>query len=101
MKRYVTQYRNQSWLYTVYGGVNTDEYILVAVVPGVGWYDIAMRLTKEEVETLRRSEDQFTDLVNQFLHGRDLPKYKSRRIERQIRNLSTDEIGVVDEPDEG
>jgi HSP20 family molecular chaperone IbpA len=97
MKRYVNQYRNQRWLYTVSCSVDSDDYILVAVVPGVGWYDIAMRLTRDEVEILRRSEDEFTDLVNQFLHGRDLPKYKTRRIEMSIRNLGTDEIGVVDE----
>jgi hypothetical protein len=73
-------------MYTVYRAVDSHEYILVAVVMGVGMYDIAMRLTEEEVETLRRSEDDFTQIVMQFLRERELPKYKRRRIESKIRN---------------
>jgi hypothetical protein len=97
MKRYVNQYRNQGWLYTVYRAADGNDYILVAVVMGVGMYDIAMRLTDAEVEALRRSEDDFTQVVMQFVRGRDLPKYKTRRIEGQIRNLGVDEIALVDD----
>ena len=97
MKRYTNQYRSQRWLYTVFGSVEGNDYILLAVVPGIGWSDIAMRLTEEEVATLKRSEDDFTEFVNDFVHGRELPKYKIRRIESNIRTLDNDEIGLMDE----
>ena len=53
----------------------------------------------EEVAALRRSEDEFTGLVNGFLHGRESPRYRRRRIESQIRDVATDEIEFSDETD--
>lgn len=97
MKRYTNQYRSQKWLYTVYRANDATDYILVAVMPSVGWLDIAMRLEPDEVAVLRRDEDEFTHLSNQFILGRESPKYKTRRIEARIRSVSTDEIALLDE----
>jgi len=99
MKRYTNQYRNQAWLYTVYCEDGGDDHILVAVVPAVGWWDIAIRLTPDEVETLRRSEEDFTQLVNQFLSGRESPRWKTRRIESLVRAVGKDGIVLMEEAD--
>jgi hypothetical protein len=80
MKRYISDYLSQEHYYTVYRAEDGDELILVAVVMGVGWWDIAMKLTDTEAEMFRRSKDEFTQLVYSFIEGRESPKYKSRRI---------------------
>lgn len=92
--RYTNQYKNVGYMYTVYGSGAPDDYILVATVPAVGMYDIAMRLTPAEVALLRKNEDEFTQLVTRFVRGRELREYKTRRMERQISNVSIDEIDV-------
>jgi len=67
MRRYVNYYRNQPYLYSVFRAEEGEDYILVAVVPGVGWWEA--------------------------------PKYQSRRIEGQIRNVDRDHIVWLDEID--
>jgi len=97
MKRYVVQYRNQKWLCTVFGAVEGSDYILLAVVPGVAWFDIGMQLRDDEVETLRRSEDQFTEIVKQFVRERNSAKFSHRRIESRIQYAEVDEIVLADD----
>lgn len=60
-----------------------SDYILVAVHPGVGWQDVAIHLTAAEVETLRRSEEDFTAFVKTVVAKRD-GRFRTRRIESQI-----------------
>ena len=89
---YSNQYRNQEWLYTVYGSNDGKSYILSAIVPAVGWYEIALELEEKEVNILKESEDKFTDFVNKFLKQKDLKKFSQRRIERKIKRVDTDTI---------
>jgi hypothetical protein len=92
--RYACQYENEKWLYTVYGNEQGDDYILIAVWPGVGWTDVAIRLQPSEVALLRRSEEAFTDFVKEVTAKRDFSPYKERRIESLISRRSIEEIDV-------
>lgn len=96
MQRYTTYYKNHEWMYTVYKAERDETYVLVATVPAVIWWDVAMVLNGEEVETLAQSKERFTWLVNQFLAGRDWPKYTERRIESRIRPIDPDTIEVAE-----
>jgi hypothetical protein len=98
MRRYTTYYKNDEWMYIVYKAEDGEAYVLVATVPAIMWWDLAMVLSAEEVATLAQSKERFTLLVNQFLAGREWPTYKERRIESRIRPLGPDAIEVVDPP---
>ena len=88
--RYTNQYQNREWLYTVWWADDQSDHILVAVYPGVAWQDIAMRLTEDEVELLRRSEAEFTEFVKRFVSERETPSFKGRRIESTIKMQGSD-----------
>lgn len=88
--RYTNQFQNSVWLYTVWRSDDHSDHILVAVVPGVGWQDIAIRLTADEVETLRRSEEEFTEYVKRFVSERETPPFRQRRMESTIRMQGSD-----------
>ena len=95
--KFTNHYRNQKWLYTVYKSESENNYLLVAVVPGIGWFDIALILKNEEVERLRKSEDDFTKFVNHFIKSREEKKFKSRRIEQNIKNIDSDTVELLNE----
>jgi hypothetical protein len=99
MKRYVEHYRNQDWLYAVYRSEAENDFLLVAVVPAIGWWELAVRLEPEEVEALRRSEGEFTTVVNEILKGRHWPKYKMRRVEHLMRRIGPGEIELEEPAD--
>lgn len=92
--KYTIQHQNDTWLYAVYGNDRRDDYVLIAVWPGVGWVDVAIRLRPNEVSLLRESEDAFTEFVRDVTAKRDCPPYKDRRIESRIVKRSVDEIEV-------
>ena len=98
MPRYTRYYKNDEWMYVVYKAEQAQRYVLVATVPAVMWWDVAMVLNAEEVRTLGESPERFTRLVNQFLKGRDWPQYRERRIESRIRHLGADAIEIDEAP---
>jgi len=97
--RYQLVYRNQEWLYSVYRSEEKDEYLLVAVVPAVGWYDIAMILNPAEAATFTADKAAFTGIVNSFLSWRERPAYKSRRVESRVQDGDRDTVILSDEAD--
>ncbi len=97
MPRYTRYYKNDEWMYVVYKAEEGERYVLVATVPAVMCWDVAMVLNAEEVRALSASPERFTRRVNQFLRGRDWPKYRERRIESRIRRVSAEAI-EIDEP---
>jgi hypothetical protein len=92
--RYTNQYRNDNWLYAVYGNDRKDDYILIAVCPGVAWIDMAIRLHPDELALLRRSEEAFTEFVKEVTAKRDCSPWRERRIESHIVRESVEEIEV-------
>lgn len=66
------------------------DHLLVATVPGIGCYDIAMRLSAEEVAAFRDRPDDFIGLARDFVASRDMPAFKDRRI--AFRNAGPDRI---------
>ena len=95
METYALTYRNQTWLYSVYRSA-AGRHILVVIVPGVAWDEIACVLDEAEVAILERDKQAFTELANAFLHNRDEPETKRRRIERRIVTLDADTIALSD-----
>ena len=67
-------------MFCVFHSDQADDYLLVATVPGVGCYDIAMRLTPDEVAMFQASPPDFVTLARDFVASRDLPIFKTRRI---------------------
>lgn len=59
----------------------TGEHVLLATVSGVGCWDIAMRLTADEVVMFRDAPEDFVTLARDFVASRDMPAFSSRRIE--------------------
>jgi len=57
--KYTNQYQNDAWLYTVYGNHRRDDYILVAVWPGVAWTDVAIRLHDLGVRAVVNTCDEY------------------------------------------
>ena len=78
-ERFIEVYRNEKWLYSVYQ--NENGAILLAVVPSVGWFEIAMRLSDDELSIFGQSKSQFTAFVNKFIKGRDSERLRVRRID--------------------
>ena len=78
-ERFKEVYRNEKWLYSVYQ--NENGAILLAVVPSVGWFEIAMRLSDDELSIFGQSKSQFTAFVNKFIKGRDSERFRVRRID--------------------
>ena len=93
VKDYHLCYRNDKWLYSVYASID-DEFVLVAVVPGVGWNDIAMLLKPDEIELLSADKETFSQFVDEFVKNWKRPKYKVRRIERRIIDVDINNIQV-------
>lgn len=81
---YSKEYQNRDWLYTVWRAPDASDHILVAVHPGVGWEDVAVTLSEDEVDILRRSEDDFTTFVKKLVADRNTARITRRRIESKI-----------------
>ena len=90
-ERFTEIYRNEKWLYSVYQ--NEKSAILLAVVPSVGWFEIAMRLSDDEVTLFRESKSKFTALVNTFVNERDSEGFQVRRI--NVKTEQEDNIWVL------
>lgn len=68
------------WWFCVFRSDETGEHVLLATVPGVGCYDIAMRLADDEVAMFRDCPTDFVTLARDFVVSRDMPVFKPRRI---------------------
>lgn len=90
--RYTKQYQNDAWLYSIYRADDQSDYMLVAIFPGIGWQNVAIKLTDEEVHLLRCSEDKFTEFVLTITNDRNNPIIQERRIDSQIESQSQDEL---------
>jgi hypothetical protein len=95
METFTLKYRNQEWLYSVYRS-DTGQHILVAIVPGVGWSEIARVLDEREVAILDSDKHGFTELATSFLHNRNAAETKQRRIERRIKTIDQNTISLAD-----
>lgn len=86
-------YRNLKWLYSVYCSEDQTQYILVAVFPGVGWEDVSLVLTPDEVRVFESDGAKFIEFVKQITNNRRSEPITGRRI--QIRSISPSEIEIV------
>lgn len=68
------------WWFCVYLCRQTGDHLLVATVPAVGCYDIAMRLEADEVTMFTNRPDDFVTLARDFVASRDMPAFKDRRL---------------------
>jgi len=91
---YSKEYHNQDWLFNVWRARDGSDYILMAVYPGVAWEDVAIKLTEDETNILRESEEQFTDFVKEIVANRNTPRVKERRIESKARMTGPDEMTI-------
>ncbi len=72
------EYTNSEWWYCIFVG-DDDVTVLVATVPGVGCYDIAMVLSPEEKELVTlEDKDDLTRLARDVVASRDMPAFKKR-----------------------
>jgi hypothetical protein len=81
---------DSNWWFCVFQAEAGGDHLLVATVPGIGCYDIAMRLSAEEVAAFRDRPDDFIGLARDFVASRDMPAFKDRRI--AFRNAGPDRI---------
>lgn len=95
-EKYRLIYRNKDWLYSVYRS-QTGSHVLVAVVPGVGWQDIARSITAAERAMLDDDPGAFTELALSFVRAKDSPEIRHLRIESRIVNIDTDTILLATE----
>jgi hypothetical protein len=74
-------YTDPKWWFCVFKAEQSDEHVLLATVPGVGCYEIAMKLNPDEVSLFREAPDDFVTLAKDFVASRDWPAFKTRRVE--------------------
>ncbi len=74
---------NSNWWFCVFKAAQSADHVLLATVPGVGCWDIAMRLTADEIEMFRDRPEDFVTLARDFVASRDMPIFSSRRISFQ------------------
>ncbi len=78
--KYEKHYVDHDWWYAVYRNIDNGEMILVAAVPGVGMYDIAMKLDTTELALFQNSKNDFTALAKDFVASRNMPIFRDRMI---------------------
>jgi hypothetical protein len=83
---------NSQWWFCVFKAEHTDDHVLLATVPGIGCYDIAMRLTGDEVRLYQTAPEDFVTLARDFVASRDMPIFCSRHISYQRNGLDFLEI---------
>jgi len=87
-------YTDSTWWFSVFRSEQTGDYVLLATVPGVGCYDIAMRLTSDEVSLFHDRPSEFVGLAKDFVASREMPIFQARRISFRVHGpdvLETDE----------
>jgi hypothetical protein len=85
---------DSDWWFCVFRSDETGEHVLLATVPGVGCYDIAMRLADDEVAMFRDCPADFVTLARDFVASRDMPVFKPRRISFRQSGADLLEIDV-------
>ncbi len=87
-------YKNDDWLFSIYA--NTDgAMVLVAVVPAVIWYEVAMVLDEDERALVGAGDKgDLILLARDFVASREMPIYRGRKI--PIRDIDTTTIEVDD-----
>ena len=73
-------HRNKEWLYSVYRSEDKSTYLLCAIFPGVGWDEIAIILSNDEIDLLRNNQSEFLSFVKHITDGRNKNEAKVRRI---------------------
>jgi hypothetical protein len=74
---------NSQWWFCVFKADHADDHVLLATVPGVGCFDIAMKLTGDEVSLFKNAPEDFVTLARDFVASRDMPIFCSRLISFQ------------------
>ena len=83
---------DSDWWFCVFRSDKTGEHVLIATVPGVGCYDIAMRLGGDEVAMFQDRPADFIMLARNFVASREYPIFKSRLI--SFRQTGADLLDV-------
>ena len=73
-------YTDSKWWFCVFKAEQSADYVLLATVPGIGCFDIAMKLTFDEVTLFQKSPDDFVTFAKDFVASRDMPIFKPRQI---------------------
>jgi hypothetical protein len=71
---------DSNWWFSVFAAMTGHDHLLVATVPGIGCYDIAMRLSADEVALFSDRPEDFITLARDFVASRDMPIFKDRKI---------------------
>ncbi|MFO1490644.1 MAG: hypothetical protein U1F77_01705 [Kiritimatiellia bacterium] len=88
-------YTNSEWWYCVFQG-GTGTTVLVATVPGVGCYDIAMVLNDDETILVEaKDKSDLTTLARDLVASRSMPIFKSRVF--YPNQIDVDRIELPDE----
>ena len=75
-------YKNDDWWFLVFKAEDSDEHILLATVPGAGCWDIAMKLSPQEVAMFRERLNDFVSLAKDFVDRRESSAFKPRRLNK-------------------
>lgn len=87
-------YKNDDLLFSVYLGAD-GTMVLVAVVPAVIWYQVAMVLDEDERAVVEaENKEDLILLARDFVASRDMPIYRGRKI--PIRDIDTKTIEIDD-----
>ena len=71
---------DSNWWFCVFQAETGDDHVLIATVPCIGCYDIAMRLSADEVALFKDRPDDFISLARDFVASRDMLVFKNRKI---------------------
>lgn len=98
MKRYREIHRDSDWCVCLYRGDGDFDLILTTLVPGVGTYELAFRLTEEEALLVIHYDgdgEEMVSLARRLVARRDEPAIAERMV--SFKRLDEGAIGLATE----